>query len=224
MFTLNAEDKMFGRIFGKRNTFDTDRVFPQLLDSSLSHSHVVEDENVSLKIREGNKLIERNFVNGVDINVLYEMDQSGMSFVCHRDVEEWKSDEEFVFTHALQNLYEKVAINAKLKQRRSDDDSGQFTFVEGAGDFAASLALCDRFWSDNAIDRSQIALIVPHRSALAFTAGKSDKEIRILRELLSLYFNDPEEQPNRLILNGILVNDGKSNDAWKVLTPSASLH
>ena len=183
-----------------------------------------DESDTPLKIRDGNRLVEHQFVDGVVVNVLLEGEGGFSKFVCRRDVEEWNSDAEFLLTQALKNLDEIVLAKTTLKRNKADDRSFDVFFVEGGGDFTASLVLSDQFWFDYSIDVTKIAVAIPHRNTLVFTSDKSESSLRYLCDLLPRFFDDPEEIPNRLILNGILTCDMSSNKVWNVVKPNLILN
>jgi uncharacterized protein YtpQ (UPF0354 family) len=214
---------MFKNVFKRKNSFAKERIFPQLFNSLLIVDFH-DESDTPLKIRDGNRLVEHKFVDGVVVNILLENDDGFSKFVCRRDMEEWNSDEEFLLAQSLKNLDETVLVRTTLNKRKSDDGNFDIFFVDGGGDFSASLVLSEQFWFDYSIDVTKIAVAIPHRHTMVFTSDKSENSLRYLHNLLPTFFDDPEEIPNRLILNGVLTCDVSSNKIWNVIKPNLILN
>lgn len=188
-------------------------ILPLCYAAPLSVDHVEVDPNTPTRVIEGNRVVTLSGTGGLTVHLMEQSEQGAARVLNFRRLEELGLSPDGALSLAISNLQREVLPRTSLKVR-VESGVEQFRYVEGAGDYTASLILTEQFWKDYSIDSNAVAVVVPHRRVLAFAIDRGREGVEALRGVNRLYFDDPEENPKFLLLDAVLVRKPGCDTSW----------
>ncbi|MFN0194016.1 MAG: hypothetical protein ACKVP5_18925 [Aestuariivirga sp.] len=178
----------------------------------LDTDYIAELPDVTPDVALDSKLVSYPAIAGLTVHLIDQSEENFGTLVTVGMLRDWRVDKNTIFSDAVSTLEKQLVPKSAIARYEYDD--GAISFVEGAGDYNASLLLSGKLWDHLSIDATSLAVGIPHRARMCFVDAASKPSLQLLGSVVSDTFEDEEFVPKHLLSNQVLFLDDSAPGCW----------